>query len=122
MHVKKKWLAVNGLNQRLLFYSLSCYKPSSCICYQFSFSYLNHSSSVSPLYFILVYTLLLYLSPLFFILLSTLLYYSLSCLKHSSVSALFLSPVFYILALSLHLPLHFTVHCLFNLFMFGAVR
>ena len=48
--------------------------------------------------------------------------YSLSCLKHSCVSPVFLYPVLYILALSLHLPLHFTAHCLFTLFMFGAPR
>lgn len=37
-----------------LIYSLSCCKPSFCICYQFSLPCLNHSSSLSPLFFILV--------------------------------------------------------------------
>jgi ribosomal protein L15 len=37
----KKWLAVNGLNQRLLFYSLSCFKHSSFICLHYSLSCKN---------------------------------------------------------------------------------
>lgn len=73
---------------------LSWYKHFFCICLHHSLLYYKHSSFMSLLFFVLFETLFC---------LSTL---PLSCL--------------YILALGLHLLLHFTAH-LFNLFMFGCL-